>query len=552
MFFDPSDLSGTKKRVIDPNCIDPNIPKVDNSSVECDQIISTNCVVTSKGYPYLGIGSGETITTVIEKIKEKFKSISFTIQNLGTGLGILKGFSGGVLTAKTIAAGTNIQLTEANDTITINAIGGGSGGGGVINVTHSQLLTFKNTNQLSPGTFYRITDFRTMYDQPDFDSAGVAKTTVSAKLGPVEPLIVVALTTDTLSSKAHQEAYPKDTIEYILEFTTPVNNTVTKGRIIYRKDEWGNETDFDHRNVLFKRYIKPLYNNIPAAYYETSFNSSEFKFITQTNTEISRNNKALGHFSRFLDSSSNLVFDLPNIVLGTDGSGIFNDLSFDTYCFNLTILDGKDSSFSYCSNSFIQVTVNNSKVYNLRDSELFKANALPDGSDSSGIYKSNVSDVINSIIGVNKIYSSTLNCFGSYIGSLQMVFSYSKIEEYGTAPQNVLPTGTLSITESNIMLILYCSGTASFRNVHLATVDSVTFLSNVFSNVRGAEIASLILKPNAIVNDLLILSDISGNMSSATIIYDVALSKEIIKHPGGLYIKHYDQFGAAVINNLNA
>ena len=113
MFFDLEDYATTYRSTIDPNCVNPNIPKVDNSSLECSQIISTNCVVTAKGIPYLGIGSGETVTSVIEKIKEKFKSLSFSILNLGTGIGLLKSFSGGVLSAKSIKAGNNIQLTEA-------------------------------------------------------------------------------------------------------------------------------------------------------------------------------------------------------------------------------------------------------------------------------------------------------------------------------------------------------------------------------------------------------------------------------------------------------
>lgn len=552
MFYDLEDYASQYRETINPACVNPNIPKVDNVSLDCTELISTDCVVTSKGYPYMAIGKGETVTSVIEKIKEKFKSISFTIQNLGSGIGILKGFSGGVLTAKTIAAGNNIQLTEANDTITINAIGGGSGGG-VIDVTHAQLVTFKNNNQLTPGTFYRITDFRTMYDQPDFDANGVAKTSVAAKLGPIEPIIVLALTNNTLSSKAHQEAYPKDVIEYMLEFTTPVNNTVTKGRIIYRKDEWGNETDFDHRNVLFKRYLHPLLSGIGGSFYDTSLASSEKKFITQFNLNISKNNKAFGHFSRFLDATSSLDFDLPNIVLSPEGTGVFNDLTFDTYCLNLTILDGKNSQFSNCSNSFIQVTVNNSNLHKIHNSNFLRYGNNPIGDDSYGIYKSNISDSSNSVIVIDRIYSSYARLTSVNLGRLELIDSEVKIASFGTPVSNSIPSDILTIYSSKITQLIDSNGVAHFSNTYLPYIEMVTFLSNTIENVRGGEISAITLKQNETISNINILSDISGDdFSASTIIYSTGLSKEIIQHPNGLYIKHYDQFGAAVINNVNA
>ena len=534
MFFSPSDLSGTKKRVIDPNCIDPNIPKVDNSSVECDQIISTNCVVTSKGYPYLGIGSGETITSVIEKIKEKFKSISFTIQNLGTGLGILKGFSGGVLTAKTIAAGTNIQLTEANDTITINAIGGGSGGG-VIDVTHAQLVTFKNNNQLVPGTFYKITDFRTMYDQPDFDTTGALKQSLPAKLGPIEPITVLAISDDTLSLRAYQEAYPLDTIDYILQFTTPVNNTVTKGRIIYRKDEWGNETDFDHRNVVFKRYLDPI-SQLHVSYKDTSLTSVELPIFPAGFS--SSNLKSVGYFSTFQQGNVGFT-DLPNNVILTTCRDTL--IGFDT--FNSTFKELTSSIIDYCYQGVFNVNIISSRISKVVDSFLY----------TGTIFNSTIGEIHTSVIDISSIENSVIGKIqATNLGSLEIKNSNTRLTGVGTPNQNGLPVDSISINFSAVPFS-NITGNLNVLNSYLSGVGSIDFVSNSILHVTGERILDCIIKPNQTIKNLNILGSLENeNLSTSTIIYDTTLSKEIIKHPGGLYIKHYDQFGAAVINNLNA
>lgn len=538
MFFDLEDYATTYRSTIDPNCVNPNIPKVDNSSVECSQIISTNCVVTAKGFPYLGIGSGETVTSVIEKIKEKFKSLSFSILNLGTGIGLLKSFSGGVLSAKSIKAGNNIVLTEANDTITINATGGGSGGG-VVDITHSNLVIAKNASTLSPGTFYRITDFRTMYDQPDFDTNGVAKTSVAAKQGPVEPIIVLALKNNLLSTKAEQEAYPKDTIEYILEFTTPVNLTVTKGRIIYRRDEWGNETDFDHRNVVFKRYLHPILQQ-HLSYKDTSLASIEVKFLqTPTSSKI----KSVGYFSLFNDSYFS-GFDLPNNVITSDA---YNS-TIDVFTRNCTFKYIIRSEIKRCSNSIIELSLEESILSLVLDSTMYYQGS------GFNIVNSNISEVYQSTIGVSTILGcEILKIYNVNIGIFNANSSQFSINDSGILNQIGLPTGSFSITNSKIKDIIDMKGSLTVLNTYLNRLGRATYSLNTIDNVTGGTMFDCIIKPNQTISDLNILGNLeSEDLSASTIIYDTTLSKEIIKHPNGLYIKHYDQFGAAVINNVNA
>lgn len=128
--------------------------------------------------------------------------------------------------------------------------------GGVTDVTYSELKEKILSSSLVAGSFYKITDFRTCYDQPDFDIYGdpvISETTY--KQGPIEPIIIFALSTNSISIDAYQPEYPKDKIKYDYTFdSTEITNGDSFGRITERIDEFNNRTDYDHRNILFKRY----------------------------------------------------------------------------------------------------------------------------------------------------------------------------------------------------------------------------------------------------------------------------------------------------------
>jgi hypothetical protein len=68
------------------DCNDVTIPTVDNSHIECEELISTNCVVTAKSYNFFGIGVSETVTSAIDKIMTKMKAINE--KSLKTGRGV--------------------------------------------------------------------------------------------------------------------------------------------------------------------------------------------------------------------------------------------------------------------------------------------------------------------------------------------------------------------------------------------------------------------------------------------------------------------------------
>ena len=124
-----------------------------------------------------------------------------------------------------------------------------------IETTYSELYSGVTGGSLIPGAYYLITNFRTCYDQPDYDTSGTPITVGNYKQGAIEPIIVFATSSNTISTTAYQPEYPNDRIQYDWTFnTTEVTEGTAFGRISERIDEFNNRTDYDHRTILFKRY----------------------------------------------------------------------------------------------------------------------------------------------------------------------------------------------------------------------------------------------------------------------------------------------------------
>jgi hypothetical protein len=136
-----------------------------------------------------------------------------------------------------------------------------SNGGSVTETTYSELQDMVNGGGLTTGSYYIITDFRTCYDQPDYDETGNPITEGIYKQASVDPIIVFATSANTLSTEAFQPSYPKDRIQYDVYFSqTEITSGDSYGRITERIDEYNNRTDYDHRTILFKRYTTYFYD----------------------------------------------------------------------------------------------------------------------------------------------------------------------------------------------------------------------------------------------------------------------------------------------------
>lgn len=128
----------------------------------------------------------------------------------------------------------------------------------LIPITYQELVNLRNSNELTPGTQYRIIDYTTTTVQTDTQSAGHQF-----------DVIVTANSTNTLNENARAIQHEGDTyfansnlaawqIWYCLDNNTDkfmwADTTNGKG-VIYRMiDEWNNDVPYDFKNILFKRY----------------------------------------------------------------------------------------------------------------------------------------------------------------------------------------------------------------------------------------------------------------------------------------------------------
>ncbi|MEI6887579.1 MAG: hypothetical protein WCK31_05080, partial [bacterium] len=125
----------------------------------------------------------------------------------------------------------------------------------VITLTYSAIKALILTNCLIIGKFYIISDYQTIYDQPDYDGTGTPKVVVFTLTGPIEPLMVLAVSPNGLVEQAWSTVHPGDYILYDINFTaTEVMAAPAKGRIIQRSNEERNVAGYDHRVVVLKRY----------------------------------------------------------------------------------------------------------------------------------------------------------------------------------------------------------------------------------------------------------------------------------------------------------
>lgn len=143
---------------------------------------------------------------------------------------------------------------------------GGSSYVPVTEVTYSELYSLYNSSSFVSGSYYLITNFESMYKQPDFYLDGSIKPNLVTKGKPsgwgYQPILVMAVSDNALAVDAYQPnisggGYPgfyKDKIKYDFLSNQTEFGDFTKGRITERVDEYGNRTDYDHRTILFKRY----------------------------------------------------------------------------------------------------------------------------------------------------------------------------------------------------------------------------------------------------------------------------------------------------------
>lgn len=227
-----------------------------------------------------------------------------------------------------------------------------------VEIVYSELVDKINGNTLNTGSYYIITDFKTCYDRPDYDSNFNAITSGNYSEALVDPIIVFATSTNTISVDAYQPSYPNDKIKYDWTFSaTEVTQGVAYGRISERIDEFNNRTDYDHRTIEFKRYRN----------YQISFESAKVGFvnvIAQSETEM----VVTGTGTNFQSLSVNdiigftntdyRVYQITNII--SDTEMVITGLTY-TDLNNVKVCPTDQLGYSSCRQN--NISVNDFEIY---------------------------------------------------------------------------------------------------------------------------------------------------------------------------------------------
>jgi hypothetical protein len=132
----------------------------------------------------------------------------------------------------------------------------GVGFASITNILYADLRTAIDESSLVNGAYYKITDFKTCYDRPDYYVNKNHKHNVMYHETVVHPIVVLATSTNTISSTAYQPDFPNDRIQYDWTWnSTEHTESPAFGRITERIDEYNNRTDYDHRTIEFIRYL---------------------------------------------------------------------------------------------------------------------------------------------------------------------------------------------------------------------------------------------------------------------------------------------------------
>lgn len=269
-------------------------------------------------------------------------------------------------------------ISGSSGTSGVRGTSGSSGANGantipLYQVTYDNFRDKITAGALIEGGYYEITDYKTYYDQPNFDNLGVAITTGNYKQSDtVEPIIVFALANNKISTDAYQAAYPNDKIKYDWTYNlTEVTNSPAKGRIIERIDEFNNRTDYDHRNILFKRYTSYVadYNNQYPGVINMA-GSGDGAEIVGTGTRFTQNLSVgdviyIGNRNRefrVTQISSNTRMTVSGKTYGDTNSSPY----YDTYQFDLSYKENnvdtnftEHLTFTYNTNTYINNYIGN-------------------------------------------------------------------------------------------------------------------------------------------------------------------------------------------------
>jgi hypothetical protein len=182
-------------------------------------------------------------------------------------------------------------VNQLNDTksVSIKKISEYIRDGNITEILYTDLITLISNDLLVCGTKYLITDFSTVYIQPE---SSILSTTDANLTCPTEPLLVFATSNNTLDVKAYSPIFPQDEIWY----DVTQNNTACyswaapkdKGQIFRRITKNGNDFPYDVRNIKFRRWSVD-YSQYPEWASGTNYNSNQIVYYNNAIWVSARN-----------------------------------------------------------------------------------------------------------------------------------------------------------------------------------------------------------------------------------------------------------------------
>jgi len=188
-------------------------------------------------------------------------------------------------------------------------------------LTYAQLVAEIAAGTLHKGESITITDYATSHNIYD-------GFTVLAEVhtGTVEPLLVTATSANTLDVRAKSVLFPKDIIHYNISDNLCEDTTTARtGKITFRKDHLGNETHYDFRGVMFRRWKFDL-SGFTAWVSKGTFTvgdkityNNKLFYCTKSITGSTNNPEILtANFNYVTDNQRWLSWQTANVFLGGD------------------------------------------------------------------------------------------------------------------------------------------------------------------------------------------------------------------------------------------
>ncbi|MBP9739737.1 MAG: hypothetical protein KBD28_03550 [Chitinophagaceae bacterium] len=450
---------------------------------------------------------------------------------------------------------SNLFLNQKGEFISIT--------GGVITGTYSDFQTLISNNDLKQGSFYLMTDYETIYDQPDYDNAGSIKSTLTLKVGAVEPILLFATSSNTFAKEVWSTIYPKDKLQYNISVNaTFFSGSPCKGRIVERIDEWNNRTDYDHREIKFIRYDDGAGNFTQIN--DSGRTSQEFLTFVQNFTGGIVYDNWLGDFysigALVGQEYPNNVFSGEFVISNTSSALFYNNTfsgdnvtnnTFSDNVYNNTFSDNvNNTTFGYVNNNTFNGEVSNNTFGNVHNNTI-SGNVYSNTFDN--VYNNTFSgDVSNNTFGYvhnntisGNVYSNTFdnvynNTFSGDVSN----------NTFGYVSSNTFNGDVSNNTFSDDVYNNTFSGDVS--NNTFGYVSSNTFNGDVSNNTFSGYVNSNTFTYTGILQYVTIADDLqSKTIDDVTypFLFNTNYKKEILQASNGnTYARYFD--GTNDVNTL--